>query len=178
MLGLTSCELKKAEEPKPEPAQEKAEVEEPKVDTEAIIGEIDAKRAEIEEATKSIEAVEVSTENQRAKIKQKWSKMHFYAKDGVVHRIKTYPHENVSKRTEEFYFDNNQLILVVIEDDGEGEAGKSKDMLDKMYYINNGELVSEMKLENKTEYNEKDSDIEELIQESKEYLDIYNNMNK
>lgn len=155
---------------------EELPVEEIALDTAEIIASTDAKRLMIEGL--EIEAMEVSTEGLRDKIKQKWSKIHFYANNGTLLKVKTYPYEGISKRTEEFYADIDGLILVVVEDNGDGPKGKSKDELDKMYYFNSGELLKELSKDSEEEYNIRNSDAEELLSEFKEYMVIYSEMNK
>lgn len=150
----------------------------PELNTDSIVNFIDElrKNSEINETT----SFELPTKDLREKIKQKWSKIHFYLDaEGVqVIKIKTYPHEGISKRTEEFYANNSQLALVVIEDDGTGEKGKSKENIDKMYYFHNGELVKELKNNTESEFNIKSSDAEELLSEFNEYLEIYSSTKK
>lgn len=157
-----------------ESAEEEVEEEakEEEIDVDQLVSAIDEKRAEIE--AMEIAPVEVLTETGREKVNQKWSKIHYYTEDGKTLKIKTYPHEGVSKRTEEFYMDNGELILVVIEDDGSGEKGKSKESIDKMYYFNNGTVIQELKGNVENEYSVKDGDAEELIAEFKEYMELYN----
>jgi hypothetical protein len=152
-----------------EEAEEEEKVEE--IDVDQLVSAIDEKRAEIE--AMEIAPVEVLTETGREKVKQKWSKIHYYTEDGKTLKIKTYPHEGVSKRTEEFYLDNGELVLVVIEDDGSGEKGKSKESIDKMYYFNNGAVIQELKGNVESEYSVKDGDAEELLSEFKEYMELY-----
>jgi len=135
------------------------------------VEQIDKIRQETEAL--QIKAVEVSTKDLREKIKQKWSKIHFYAQNGVLIKVKTYPHEKISKRTEEFYANKDGLVLVVIEDNGEGNKGKSKDILDKMYYFNDGKIIKEINNAKEKEYSVKEGDAEELLSEFKEYSEIY-----
>ena len=132
----------------------------------------------INEKRKTIEQniskpIVVSTSSLREKIKQKWESIHFYLIENELVRIKTYPYKNISSRTEEFYLDNGQLILAVIEDDGSGERGKSIEVLDKLYYFENEEVIKEIRSEKEQEYNIKSSDAEELLVELHEYLSIY-----
>lgn len=143
------------------------------MNVDSLVSVINAKRSEIE--SNLGEPVSIETVNLKAKIKQKWSKIHFYSKGSQVVRIKTYPHDNISQRTEEFYLDNEELILAVIEDDGSGEKGKTADEIDKMYFYYDGALVKELSNANEKEYSIKNSEAEELEQEVKEYLDIYYN---
>lgn len=140
------------------------------------VEEIDKIRAKVE--TSDIKPIEVTTSNLREKIKQKWSKIHFYVENDVVVKVKTYPHEQISKRTEEFYATKDGLVLAVIEDNGEGPKGKPKSEIDKMYYFSNGKLIHEHTKGNEKEFTVKESDAEELLSEFNEYLDIYQNLNK
>lgn len=185
-FSLISCSTEskkeeKASEDKSEKVQdnateemksEEATLSEEEVDQ--LIAEINTKRKEIESGR--FDQKEVSTGEMRAKVNQKWEKIHFYSKDGVVYRIKSYPHASVSKRTEEFYFDKGKLILAIVEDDGSGEKGKAEEELDKMYYYHNDEVIHEYKSEAEKEYSIKSSDGEELLQEAAEYLDVYHQM--
>lgn len=142
----------------------------PLLNMDSLVSYINETRNAIESAT--VEPVVISSAGLREKIKQKWERIHFYSIDGQVVRIKTYPHTSISKRTEEFYLNNQELILAVIEDNGEGEKGKSLEQIDKLYYFNNGELIKEVKTDNKAEFAIKSSDAEELISEVNEYLQI------
>ena len=140
-------------------------------DLEKLVMSINQKRTDIENNLG--DPMMVATDGLSEKVKQKWSKFHFYTVDGNVVRVKTYPHEGISSRTEEFYVDNNMLILAVIEDDGLGERGKEIDDLDKLYYYENNEFVIERHKEDEKEYSLRISDAEELMIEFKEYMDIY-----
>jgi hypothetical protein len=93
-------------------------------------------------------------------------------------KVKTYPYTEISKRTEEFYANKEGLKLVVIEDNGEGEKGKPKDQLDKMYYFSSDKLIKEVSNQKESEYTVKESDAEELLSEFNEYLDIYKSTKK
>ncbi|MFN4854497.1 MAG: hypothetical protein ACK5JC_08785 [Bacteroidota bacterium] len=139
----------------------------------SLIGTIDANREKIEALT--VKAIELSTKGMREKIKQKWSKMHFYVQDGMIVKIKTYPYENISTRTEEFYANADGLQMAVIEDHGEGPKGEAKEKLDKIYYFDKGVCIGEQKNNEENEYNIKHSDSEELFAEYNEYLEIFRN---
>jgi hypothetical protein len=176
-LGMMSCAGNEEQKSNQE-VQESTEViseNEPQVD-EITIDEIDDIRMEVE--SMEISPIEVSTSKMRPKIKQKWSKIHFYVKDGIVVKIKTYPYPEISKRTEEFYANASGLALVVIEDNGEGEKGKLKSEIDKMYYFSNGELIDELSQDEEEEYQIRDSDGEELLSEFNEYISIYDELKK
>ncbi|MDW8302851.1 MAG: hypothetical protein RML38_10315 [Bacteroidia bacterium] len=141
------------------------------INVDELVAKIDKKRAEIESL--NLKPVEITTSNLREKIKQKWSKIHYYVQEGRVVRIKTYAYPNISKRTEEFYLDDSNLILAVIEDDGQGPKGKSKEKLDKMYYYHNGKMIKEIKSSTEPEFSINQSDAAELLSECNEYLEIF-----
>jgi hypothetical protein len=154
--------------------EEVIEVVEPTtLDVDKEVETIDALRATIESSVADITPVELSTEGMRAQIAQKWNKIHFYAENGQVIRIKTYPHDAISKRTEEFYLQDGELRLAIIEDDGNGERGKNMEEINKAYYFANGELIKEINNTEESETTIRNSDGERLLQEVKEYLNMY-----
>lgn len=164
----------------PEPKKEDVVIEKsvpfekkPIIDIDATVAHINEQRASIETKISEITPKEVSTKDLRSQISQKWSKIHFYAVGDEVIRIKTYPHATVSKRTEEFYFENGSLILVVIEDDGAGDKGKTTDKIDRMYYFNDGTVISEINNTPEKERSNRQSDGMHLLGEANEYLAIY-----
>ena len=171
LIGCNQPTEKPADTTQAEAAE--AQEAEQSIDVDALVASIDQKRTEIENSIQ--EPMEVNTSELREKTKQKWQKIHFYAKDGNVIRIKTYPHEGVSQRTEEFYLDGQTLILAVIEDNGAGEKGKTEEEIDKLYYFHEGEIIKEVHSSNEAEYGFKNSDGEELLSEVNEYLEIYTN---
>jgi hypothetical protein len=148
------------------------DVEEPAVNVEAHVKMADALRTEIEASLDAAEKVELATEGLRSQIAQKWSMIHYYKSNGNVVRIKTYPHEGVSNRTEEFYFNDGALAMVVIEDNGSGERGKEKESVDKIYYFHDGEMIEEAHNTAETEYGIRKSDGERLMQEAAEYMEL------
>jgi len=174
-LSLFSCQNAvetcgpEVEEVKPKAAapaeQDLTDLEKP-----VLLQEIKDMRNEIESWSKQSKPITLSTDSLRAKTKQKWSKIHIYSKDGEIQRIKTYPHQAVSDRTEEFYFSEGELILAVIEDHGSAEA--EAEMADKMYFFHAGKLIGEENGANEKEYAIESSDAEELLQEAAEYLDL------
>jgi NAD(P)-dependent dehydrogenase (short-subunit alcohol dehydrogenase family) len=155
--------------PEPQPAAEQA-AERP-LPVDSLYAMAEAYRQQIET---SLEApFELTTDLLRAKIKQKWSRIHFYTANGALVRVKTYPHEGISTRTEEFYFKDDALVAAVIEDDGSGGRGENPADFDKAYYFHNGALVKEINKGKEREYGIRNSDAEELLQEAAEYMDIF-----
>jgi len=151
--------------------EEAASLEEESIDVDSLVATFDAMRAEIESSAG--DPVEVSTSDLKEKIKQKWEKIHFYTVDGNLVRIKTYPYENITYRTEEFYIQDGDLFMAVIEDNGSGKRGKSTEEIDKLYYYSDGELIHEIHRSEEREYSLRKSDAEELQTEVREYIDIF-----
>lgn len=147
--------------------------EEASLNVDSLLTAIDNYRDKVEMDIS--DPIEISTEDLRAKIQQKWDRIHFYELNGELVRIKTYPHEEITERTEEFYVKDGQLSLVVIEDDGSGERGKTEGDFDKAYYFHNNEAIKEKKDGEESEFSVKDGDSEELLAEFKEYMEIYRN---
>lgn len=171
-IGLQSCQNSNPTETTDDEGSEEMVVEEviegPALDLEAEVAKIDALREEIEAWSKANAGEEISTENMRAKVKQKWSKIHVYRNAaGEVVRIKTYPYAEISARTEEFYFQGGNLVLAAVEDNGLAEGEEN---FDKLYYYKDGEPIHEVKGNDEPEYSIKESDAEELMQEANEYL--------
>lgn len=175
-LVLFSCNSNDNKETPEVDTKPQTEVTSEQTEKSISVEEIDNVRSEIESL--EITPIVVSTSELREKIKQKWSKIHFYVQNDNVVKVKTYPYPEVSKRTEEFYANADGLVLVAIEDDGDGMKGKSKDEIDKMYYFNNGKVLDEVKKNEKSEYTIKESDPEELLSEFNEYLEIYEQQKK
>lgn len=156
--------------------EEVVEAEEPTINVEEEVVAVNKLRGEIEEKVANIEPLEMSTQDMRAQVAQKWNMLHVYAVDGEVIRIKTYPHDAVSKRTEEFYLDNGELRLAVIEDNGTGDRGKKEADINKMYYFLDGKVIKEINNSDEGETAIRNSDGERLIQECNEYLAAYQNL--
>lgn len=151
---------------------EEAAKEEPALDVAQLVSDLNSLRTKIETSLEQSEKLELPTTSLRAQIAQKWAMIHYYKMDGKLVRIKTYPHQGISTRTEEFYFNNGELALVVIEDDGSGDRGKEAGAIDKMYYFHQGELINEVRNEQEAEYSIRNSDGERLLQEAAEYIDL------
>jgi hypothetical protein len=179
LTGLIACHETPKEPAKTSPSASANESTSPKTDVnvDPMVQLIDQTRAQIE--SNLGQPTEVSTAKLKEKIKQKWSKIHFYTQNGQVVRIKAYPYDQISKRTEEFYLQGDKLILALIQDDGisgkeeNGETGEKAETINKMYYFQGDELIKEIKQANEEEHSIKNSDAEELIQEVNEYLEIF-----
>ena len=165
LCGLQSC---KKEESSNVSVAETNSVE--NVDNSSLVSEINQLKNKIEADKSKLKKVEISTKDLRSQIKQKWSKIHFYLEGDNVVRIKTYPYEQISERTEEFYFNNSKLIFAIIKDDGNKNQGEDEKTKSKMYYFNDGKLVKEINNSEEEEHEIRRSDSERLLQEADEYL--------
>ena len=145
----------------------------PKLNADSLVKLIDDERARIEDNLKSMQRKTLPTKDLRAQIKQKWSKIDFYTENGQVVRIKSYPYEKISQRTEEFYFQKGKLILAFIEDEGLKSKGKAKDRFGKSYYYYGDEQIKEDNPTSEKEMTIRHSDSERLLQEAREYLDLF-----
>ncbi len=174
IFSVSSCSQNKEKNEELENKTEKSGL----VNSEILINtdSIDKIRAMVESV--AVSPIEIETSKLREKIKQKWSKIHFYTDNNIVVKIKTYPYPEVSKRTEEFYANESGLVLVVIEDNGDGKKGKTKDEIDKMYYFNKGAIIKEYNNQKEAEQTIKESDAEELLSEFNEYMKIYKELRK
>lgn len=135
------------------------------------IDTITQKRKGIEARKSELTRHELSTDSLREQIKQKWSKRHFYADGNSLLRVKTYPHEEISTRTEEFYFADGELINAVIQDAGTEADEHTK--WQKAYFYSDGEVVGERNTSGEKERSIRESDAEQLQSEAREYLEIY-----
>ena len=139
----------------------------------ALMEKINQERTSIEARKNELTRHELSTKTLREQIKQKWSKLHYYSEGNEVVRVKTYPYDGISTRTEEFYFNDGSLIFAIIQDQGldEGTAGETGDR--KEYYYWNGQFVGERQDTVEKERSIRHSDEERLESEAAEYLEIY-----
>jgi len=130
------------------------------------------KRKTIEAAKSELTRKDLKTDSLRAQVAQKWALIHFYFDGDQLVRVKSYPHGEVSARTEEFYFDQGQLIAAVIEDNGLAETDGEAVEDDKAYYFYDNELVKEVNNTQETETSIRESDAERLLREAKEYQEL------
>lgn len=127
-------------------------------------------RERIESGLEQFTKQTVSLEEAREQVAQKWAKMDVYTDGDAIVRIKTYPHEGISTRTEEFYYENGTLVLAFIEDEGAGAIGKKDGRKGKTYIYNDGNFITERNTTGEAEITEPEADAQRLLQEAKEYL--------
>lgn len=174
-ITLTSCN---SSEKKAENAQDKDKVIEAKqelsqVRKDSIVKVIDTERTRIENSLLSLQKKSIPTTNLRPQIKQKWSKIDFYTENDQIVRIKSYPYEKISDRTEEFYFQKGKLMLGFIEDEGLQYKGKSDKRTGKTYYFFEDAVIKEINQTNEKETSIRNSDSERLLQEAYEYIELF-----
>jgi hypothetical protein len=160
-----------------ETSVDNTEVEVNTLNTDSIATAQMGKRQAIENQKETLTRKDLKTDSLREQVAQKWSLLHFYFKEEQLVRVKTYPHGTVSTRTEEFYFENGDLIAAVIEDDGLAETAAGEEIADdKAYYFYNGELIKEVNNTTEDETYTKESDAARLLQEAKEYQELANTL--
>ena len=142
-------------------------------DPTALVAAIDAKRKAIEAKAEKLTHKTLSTTDLRPQVKQKWSKIEYYVDGSQVARIKTYPHAQVSERTEEFYFDRGELMYAYIQDRGAQDHERGGPRAGKEYYYAGGKFVTEKNSSSEPEHTIRHSDEERLEQEALEYLALY-----
>jgi hypothetical protein len=109
-------------------------------------------------------------------IKQDWMKMDIYKdSSGAIRRLKLYPHQGVSERSEEYYFDNEKLFFVYISDHGVTTEDRDEGKPGKEFHFSGDRLV---KYDDRSGDKELDADQERKMYEAslpvkaKEYLEI------
>lgn len=142
-------------------------------DVAAMTASIDSKRDAIEARLGSLTRKTLPTADLREQVKQKWSKIEYYLDGSDVVRVKTYPHTQVSQRTEEFYFDHGELMYAFIADRGAPEPEAGSRGGGKEYYYAHGKFVTERNTSGESEHTIRHSDEERLEQEAMEYLELY-----
>jgi hypothetical protein len=145
----------------------------PKANIDSLVKAIDMEREKIENNLAASQKKSLPTAGLREQIKQKWSRIEFFSQNDQLVRIKTFPYENISRRTEEFYFQNGKLVLAFIEDEGLEHIGKSEKRTGKTYYFFNDAVIKEDNQTNEKETTIRTSDGERLLQEAKEYLELF-----
>jgi len=145
----------------------------PQKNIDSLIKVIDMEREKIENNLPSSQKKSLSTSALREQIKQKWSRIEFFTQNDQLVRIKSFPYEKISQRTEEFYYQNGKLMLAFIEDDGLKHIGKSEERTGKTYYYFEDAVIKEVNQTNEKETSIGNSDSERLLQEAKEYLELF-----
>ncbi len=145
----------------------------PKINTDSLVQVIEKERERIESNLKSFKQKILPTKDLRAQIKQKWSKIEYYTENDQIVRIITLPYEKIVPRTEEFYFQKGILILAFINDEGLKYIGKEDKRVGKAYYFSGDAVIKEDNRTNEKETSIRTSDGERLLQEAKEYLELF-----
>jgi hypothetical protein len=143
------------------------------INIDSTVKVIEAENARIEANLKSLTKTSLKTTDLREQIKQKWSVIDFYTENSQIVKIITLPYPQITKRTEEFTFQNGKLILAVIADKGIAEGPDEEKSIDKEYYYVDNKCVKEDNRSNEKETTIRESDSERLLQEALEYLELF-----
>lgn len=138
----------------------------------AILEKIESIRDDIKGSLSSLERIEIHLDSARSQVRQKWSKMHAYVKNGEIVRIKMYPHESISLRTEEFYYENEKIRFVFIEDKGMKHKSSDAEKFGRSFWFEKDRLVKADDHSKDGRELRKVSYEERLLDEAYEYLDI------
>ena len=119
-----------------ESTDQKADERLPRID--AMVTKVEGGMAKLtrKEATLKPEALAKATD-------EKWAKIHTYADGKKIERLKVYPPGD-SQKTEEFYYNAGQLILVFIEPAGAGKKGHDAKAKGTKYYFDDKGLFAVM----------------------------------
>lgn len=125
--------------------------EKPKAATEATDQKADERVGKIDGMVTKVEGRMAKLTRKEAALKadalvkatdEKWTKIHTYADGEKIDRLKVYSDD--SQKTEEFYYDNGQLILVFIEPSGAGKKGHHANAKGTKYYFDDKGLFAVM----------------------------------
>jgi hypothetical protein len=72
---------------------------------------------------------------------ENWKKIHGYYDGDTLKRMKLYPQAG-SKKTEEFYYYNNEPVFVFVEENGAGKEGHDKNAVGSKYYFSGDKLIA------------------------------------
>lgn len=122
------------------------------------VATITQKRMAVEARKGQSTRSEISTDSMNARIRQKLGKLACYSKNGNLLRIKSYPHAQVSSRTEEFHFRDGEVIFAYIEVDGMHGEGNDVHTKGKEFYCNDGQFVAIRNMSGDSERSVRNSD--------------------
>jgi hypothetical protein len=145
----------------------------PALNADSIMKIIDAENSRIEASLKTMKKTVIKTKELREQIKQKWSEIEYYSENGQIVKVVTLPYPQITKRTEEFTYQNGLLILAMVGDKGLNEDGKAEKKIDKAYYFHGGACIKEDNRSKEEETTIRNSDNERLLQEAGEYLELF-----
>jgi len=146
-----------------------------------LVEESEKLKASIEAMAPSLQKQEILLKDSKANasIKQKWMKMDVYRdSSGMIRRIKLYPHTGVSERSEEFYYDKEELFFVYIGDHGVATENNDEGKPGKEFHFSGSRLVKYDDNSGDSELNkEEERKMYEasLPVEAKEYMEIAKN---
>lgn len=146
-----------------------------------IRSEIEEYREKIENTIDQLERNSIELSEARTEISQDWEKLDYYSDNDNVVRIKTYPHESKRAKTEEFYFNDGELVFALVEEEGAGKKGSEGEAYGGAFYYDNGKLIVSMNVP-ESDSEMMDEDMMELgtklQEEAKSYLELIANAEK
>lgn len=104
--------------------------------TDAYVAEVESKLSGLTRKEKVLKP-----EDLKGITESKLEKIHAYYDGQNIKRVKTYPARG-ARKTEEFYFYNNQLVFVFVEPQGAGKEGSDRSERGERLYFGNAGLVA------------------------------------
>ena len=98
-----------------------------------------------------------------ASIKQEWSKMNVYSDSTGIRKIKLYPYQGISQRSEEFYYNNGKMFFTFISDSGLNNENKDENLPGKEFHFMGEKLLK---------YDDKSGDKENNAAEEKKMYEL------
>ena len=100
-------------------------------------------KADIEAAASRYTKKEIDLRKSAANesIKQEWAKMDVYSDSTGIRKIKLYPHQSISQRSEEFYYNNGKMFFTFISDSGLNNENKDENLPGKEFHFMGEKLL-------------------------------------
>lgn len=98
-----------------------------------------------------------------ASIKQEWAKMDVYSDSTGIRKIKVYPYQGISQRSEEFYYNNGKMFFTFISDSGLNNENKDENRPGKEFHFMGEKLLK---------YDDKSGDKEDNPAEEKKMYEV------
>ncbi|CAN5451391.1 hypothetical protein BH18VER1_BH18VER1_06220 [soil metagenome] len=128
---------------------------------------IDSYIREVERKASSLTRKEqaLSPEQLKKVTDENWTKVHTYWDGKALKRMNLYPASG-SQKTEEIYYQNDELVFVFVEENGVGKEHLDADEKGDKYYFASGKLIGAKSADGK-ELDMKDPDSRKMADKSK-----------
>ncbi len=122
-------------------------------------------KAAIEAAASGYAKKEIDLKKSAANesIKQEWAKMDVYSDSAGIRKIKLYPYQGISQRSEEFYYNNGKMFFAFISDSGLSNENKDENLPGKEFHFMGEKLLK---------YDDKSGDKENNAAEEKKMYEL------